>query len=210
MRTHTALDKCWLNPASENRKRLWFRGFELHNSAYCCQPWPTSPLLYPGMGTSVPTALRQRLSFALDWQRAIVQLEALNSDVTFPVLGISVMHWKLAFWAVTQPHRWDKRSKRGRQGGALLQKIKSIICWVLGNDYPVGLPPSYSSFYVLQLFSPSFCESCDGCPSALSVSANVLIRWHDRPHILQAHWKRFHVPAPLLCVQSTVKNKMVL
>lgn len=76
--THTL--PCWLNPPVLNREHLWFRGFGLHNSAYCCQPWPASPLLYTGMGTSVAMALRQRLSFAVAWQRLIVQLGALSSD----------------------------------------------------------------------------------------------------------------------------------
>lgn len=78
LRSHTALGRA-LTRASHAAQRvvLRFRGFGLHNPAYCCQPWPASPLLYTGMGTSVAVAQRQRLSFARAWQRVIVHLGPL-------------------------------------------------------------------------------------------------------------------------------------
>lgn len=97
---------------TEQRLVHWFTGFGLHNSAYCCQPWPARPLFYTETGTSVAVALRQRLSFSLAWQRVIVQLGPLIVMSFFSAWNQSVP-LKADFWAVTQCHRWQRLGEAG-------------------------------------------------------------------------------------------------
>lgn len=147
LRTHTALIECWLNPPIQNR----FRGFGLHNSAYCCQPWPASPLLYTGMGTSVAVAQRQILSFALAWQRVIVQLGPL---MVMSFLGAlesehPLESWLLSSYALPQVVETQRSGRLGEgtiSGSFGPENQRSIICQELGNDYTMAAPSHFSFF----------------------------------------------------------------
>lgn len=164
-------------------ERLWLRGFGLHNSAYCCQPWPSSPLLYTGMGTSVAVAQRQRLSFAPAWQRVIVQLGPL---MVMSLLGAwnqerPLESWLLSRYAMPQVSETQGSRRLGEgmiRGSFGRENQRSIICQGLGND------STMAAHSLLPLFLLAFVKAdrCDACPTTWIAAANSLIRWYDRPH----------------------------
>lgn len=155
-------------------------------------------------------ALRQRLSFAVAWQRLIVQLGALSSDdVIFLCLKSQRPLEKRTFWAVMQRHRWQTCREAGSWGEGMRKGVNfgpenqsSIRCQVLGNDYTIASLPL--SFSFLCTSGKSQCH--DSCPTAWIVPANSLIRWHDRPHTLGLI-VNVSMCMLLRCVQSSEKNK---
>lgn len=102
------------------------------------------------MGTSVAMALRQRLSFALNWQRVIVQLG--------PLIVMS-------FLSARSPWRPTSEQLRNATGGrdTVMGKTRvsfapknqrSIICQVLGDDYLNMALSHFPSFISSRSFSP--------------------------------------------------------
>lgn len=117
--THTPPTVPWA-PGSTlliRKEILWFTGFGLHNSAYCCQPWPASPLFYTGMGTSVAVPPRQRLSFAPSDREWLCTWGPLLV-MSLLCARIQIVLLKADLWGVTQRHRWQERGEaRGWERG---------------------------------------------------------------------------------------------